>query len=277
MTYILFRRYSLASTGSGVSSTSSLSDIWAGAGPGGGASVWGGDHNDVTLGLYSGAGPGDLLRRRGSDSDCFSARTLRETELGAWHREAARRRSSGYVSDASPAPAPTPVPGPAPSPGMEHVPQWLKHLRLHKYTECIMRLTYQDLVSLTDEQLQGMSVTKGARRKFLLSIQKLGERPQALAEMGARLETENCDMKEILGDLETIVRSPILIEDTFVPDQPGPRGNNDSAADSGAEVSEDEDDQGKRMKAKVDEEASATPSVVPGQQVTTCICEKVST
>ena len=76
--------------------------------------------------------------------------------------------------------------------GMENVPGWLKQLRLHKYTELMMSLSYQELTSLQEDKLQKMNVTKGARRKIILSIEKLSERPKALATICSKLDTEIC-------------------------------------------------------------------------------------
>ena len=115
---------------------------------------------------------------------------------------------------------------------MENVPQWLKQLRLHKYTELMMSLSYEELTSLQEEKLQKMNVTKGARRKILLSIEKLSERPKALATICSKLDTEGCDIKEILTELEIIIKSPILISEISCCS---------SAQDSGAEVSDDEE------------------------------------
>ena len=121
---------------------------------------------------------------------------------------------------------------------MECVPAWLKHLRLHKYTDYIMGLTYQELMELTDEKLQKMNVTQGARKKLLLNIEKLSERPQALTAISTSLENDDCDIKSILVDLETIIRSPIYIEETECDT------SQDCATDSGAEVSDDEETPG---------------------------------
>jgi len=261
------RRFSFTSNESAVSSCSSLSDIWAGTGAGAGQeSVW---SADMSLGLYTGQAssihahaPTVELRRRGSDSECFSIRrqtgddmvTGRDSDLFSWHE--ARRRSSGYVSDCSsvsPGPCSTP-PSAAPSssitavpehasPGMEYIPIWLKHLRLHKYTDFIMGLTYQELMQITEEKLINFNVTKGARRKILLSIDKLSERPKTLEILNSNLDTDGCDIKEVLLELETIAKSPILIEDKTEADDANDevRSRHVSAPDSGAEVSEDDD------------------------------------
>lgn len=255
------RRFSFASNESALSSNSSLSEIWAGPGTqtGAGASVWGpgGGDNDLTMGLCTGTLD---LRRRGSDSDCFNLRQRQQQQqdldLFAWHE--ARRRSSGYVSDGSGSSVSPGTCSISPvsrqfSPGMEYVPAWLKHLRLHKYTEYIMSLTYQELLELTDDKLQKMNVTQGARKKLLLNIEKLSERPQALIAIGTTLENDDCDIKNVLADLESIIRSPIYIEDVECDT------SQECATDSGAEVSDDEETTG--------DECASEKQQVTGQQL----------
>ena len=95
--------------------------------------------------------------------------------------------------------------------GMELVPAWLKLLRLHKYTELMMGLTYEEMVSLTEEQLEVQGVTKGARRKIVTNIAKLRDRPRILAEISAHLDREDCSVKKVLMELEILLKSPIKI------------------------------------------------------------------
>lgn len=121
-------------------------------------------------------------------------------------------------------------------PGMEHVPLWLKSLRLHKYTDLVMSMTYDEMTGLTEEKLEHLSVTKGARRKIVASIQKLLERPTFLATIDRDLDHEDCDVKKVLMELESVIKSPIKIEE-----EENLRRRHDSARDSGAEVSEDEE------------------------------------
>ena len=59
------------------------------------------------------------------------------------------------------------------------------------------RLSYPELLSLTEEQLAGLGVTVGARRKILASVDRLQERPRLLASLGHRLEREGCDLREV--------------------------------------------------------------------------------
>ena len=101
-------------------------------------------------------------------------------------------------------------------------------------------VTHKSLIGTTKnklqfkEKLQQMNVTKGARRKILLSIEKLSERPKVLATINSKLDRECGDMKEILLELETLIKSPILILEKE-------KRTVDTGDDSGAEVSDDEE------------------------------------
>jgi len=181
----------------------------------------------------------------------FSVDTRRDSELSG----CSDRRSSGFVSDfdrrdssssnssighfgsfSEHQPIAPQLPAPVIHAGMEHVPQWLKSLRLHKYTDLIMSMTYAEMTALTEEKLEHLNVTKGARRKIIASIQKLEERPSTLAAIDTELEIEDCDIKKVLVELESVIKSPIKIEE-----EENPRSRHDSAIDSGTEVSEDEE------------------------------------
>ena len=96
---------------------------------------------------------------------------------------------------------------------MELVPAWLKLLRLHKYTELIMSLSYEEMLSLTEEQLEARGVTKGARRKIVTNIAKLRDRPRILAEISASLDREEVSVKKVLMELEILLKSPIRVWD----------------------------------------------------------------
>ena len=63
------------------------------------------------------------------------------------------------------------------------VPVWLKGLRLHKYSHLFSLMSYEEMLSLTEEQLELQGVTKGARHKIALSIIRLRERPTLLAQL----------------------------------------------------------------------------------------------
>ena len=69
------------------------------------------------------------------------------------------------------------------------------------------------------------------------------------------METEGCDIKVILLELEAIVKSPILIEDED-PQVANARSRRNSAPDSGAEVSDDEEN--KKLDADVEQQDTVT-------------------
>jgi hypothetical protein len=60
---------------------------------------------------------------------------------------------------------------------------WLKSLRLHKYTTMFQQMTYDQMIALDEQQLETQSVTKGARRKILQSVQKLRERVDFMQQL----------------------------------------------------------------------------------------------
>ncbi|XP_050985713.1 protein Smaug homolog 2 isoform X1 [Labeo rohita] len=67
--------------------------------------------------------------------------------------------------------------------GMKDVPAWLKSLRLHKYASLFSQMTYEEMMILTEQHLESQNVTKGARHKIALSIQKLRERQSVLKSL----------------------------------------------------------------------------------------------
>ncbi|EPB68698.1 hypothetical protein ANCCEY_12210 [Ancylostoma ceylanicum] len=81
-------------------------------------------------------------------------------------------------------------------PGMRDVPAWLKSLRLHKYTSLFAELSYEEMMTLDEAELERRNVTKGARTKILQSIQKLYSRS---------------------ADLRTMHEADILITSPFLP------------------------------------------------------------
>lgn len=70
---------------------------------------------------------------------------------------------------------------------------WLKSLRLHKYTNMFQQMNYDQMMTLNEHQLELQSVTKGARRKILQSVQKLRERVDFLKQLErVRISTHIC-------------------------------------------------------------------------------------
>ncbi|XP_056269255.1 protein Smaug homolog 1 isoform X2 [Pseudoliparis swirei] len=89
--------------------------------------------------------------------------------------------------------------------GMRDVPAWLKSLRLHKYAALFSTMTYDEMMSLTEEQLE---VTKGARHKIVISILKLKERQNLLRSLEKDV-LEGSNLRAPLQELHQIVLTPI--------------------------------------------------------------------
>ncbi|XP_044254975.1 protein Smaug homolog 1 [Tribolium madens] len=95
-------------------------------------------------------------------------------------------------------------------PVMKSILSWLKSLRLHKYSWVFHNLTYQQMLDLSDDTLQAIGITKGARHKLLLSIAKLKERSTMLTE----LETEvmnGGDLNLALKKLKSVLQTPLQV------------------------------------------------------------------
>ena len=60
---------------------------------------------------------------------------------------------------------------------------WLKSLRLHKYAKIFTDITYDEMLNLTEDYLESKDVTKGARNKIILCIQKIKERKKLLLQL----------------------------------------------------------------------------------------------
>ncbi|XP_015911017.1 protein Smaug homolog 1 isoform X2 [Parasteatoda tepidariorum] len=95
--------------------------------------------------------------------------------------------------------------------GMKDVPCWLKGLRLHKYSYIFKNMTYEEMMSISEEKLEKMSITKGARHKIVLSIHKLKERQSNLRSLEKDLEegegTIRCALNEVKGMLQTPIKA----------------------------------------------------------------------
>ncbi|XP_078462292.1 protein Smaug homolog 1 isoform X2 [Lampetra planeri] len=92
--------------------------------------------------------------------------------------------------------------------GMRDVPAWLKSLRLHKYASLFSQLNYDEMMALSEQQLECQNVTKGARHKIVLSIQKLKDRQNTLRALEREvLETGN--LRNALSELHQTIVTPI--------------------------------------------------------------------
>ncbi|KAJ8280683.1 hypothetical protein GJAV_G00057730 [Gymnothorax javanicus] len=92
--------------------------------------------------------------------------------------------------------------------GMKDVPAWLKSLRLHKYASLFSQLTYDEMMILTEQHLESKNVTKGARHKIALSIQKLRERQSVLKSLEKDI-LEGGNLRSALQELQQIIITPI--------------------------------------------------------------------
>ncbi|XP_021164639.2 protein Smaug homolog 1 [Fundulus heteroclitus] len=92
--------------------------------------------------------------------------------------------------------------------GMRDVPAWLKSLRLHKYAALFSTMTYVEMMSLTEEQLEAQKVTKGARHKIIISIQKLKERQNLLRSLEKDV-LEGGNLRTPLQELHQMIMTPI--------------------------------------------------------------------
>lgn len=113
--------------------------------------------------------------------------------------------SSGYHSDGY-----CPIQGSYPV-GMCNIPQWLKSLRLHKYTYVFNNMTYERMFTLTEDYLKSMSITQGASRKLANCIEKLKTRCEILeqAELSLTQNPNRTTVAEAIKELESIVSSPM--------------------------------------------------------------------
>lgn len=95
--------------------------------------------------------------------------------------------------------------------GMKYVGAWLKKLRLHKYAYIFENFTFDGMMDITDEFLEKLTVTQGARTKLVNSIQKLKERY-------TRLSQAEQDLKN--GKITTDAAIQLLIEFVETPMKP---------------------------------------------------------
>ncbi|XP_063130278.1 protein Smaug homolog 1 isoform X5 [Rattus norvegicus] len=88
------------------------------------------------------------------------------------------------------------------------VPAWLKSLRLHKYAALFSQMTYEEMMALTECQLEAQNVTKGARHKIVISIQKLKERQNLLKSLERDI-IEGGSLRIPLQELHQMILTPI--------------------------------------------------------------------
>ncbi|XP_071786215.1 protein Smaug homolog 1-like [Asterias amurensis] len=120
--------------------------------------------------------------------------------------------------------------------GMRDVPSWLKSLRLHKYSGLFQQMSYDEMMLLNEYQLESMNVTKGARHKIVLSIQKLKERQQMLLSLEKDIANDNSpgNLRNALNEVKSMLNTPIKVYEEMDPSnensstsQPGEDGDKD--------------------------------------------------
>jgi PHAT/SAM domain (Sterile alpha motif) len=93
--------------------------------------------------------------------------------------------------------------------GMGHIGVWLKSLRLHKYFWLFSNMSYEQMMEMTEEYLESLGVTKGARHKLVLCIQKLSERVPLLKQIEKELIDGSRPLKNGLDELTNIILTPM--------------------------------------------------------------------
>jgi hypothetical protein len=93
--------------------------------------------------------------------------------------------------------------------GMNHIPIWLKSLRLHKYQWLFTNMSYEQMLEITEEYLENLGVTKGARHKLVLCIQKLAERISLLKQVEKELMDGTRPLKAALDEMMNVVLTPM--------------------------------------------------------------------
>lgn len=97
-----------------------------------------------------------------------------------------------------------------PGSGMKDVHSWLKSLRLHKYSELFSSMNYHQMMSLTEDELESKGVTKGARHKIILNINKLKNRVNNLKALEQSLGDEGPQyVRQALNELKALLTTPI--------------------------------------------------------------------
>lgn len=104
--------------------------------------------------------------------------------------------------------------GTAPNVGMASIAHWLKSLRLHKYVWLFSNLTYEQMMEMTEEYLASLGVTKGARHKLVLCIQKLRERYVTMVRLEKELLAvgsvgSKAQLGAVFEELTNIVLTPM--------------------------------------------------------------------
>ncbi|XP_005458949.1 protein Smaug homolog 1 isoform X3 [Oreochromis niloticus] len=146
-------------------------------------------------------------QRYGSDDRLNGWQSSRDSGIGGgWHQHGCENGHLPlYPSSSVPATINTVGTGGGSN---ANVPAWLKSLRLHKYAALFSTMTYDEMMALTEEQLEAQKVTKGARHKIVISIQKLKERQNLLRSLEKDV-LEGGNLRAPLQELHQMIMTPI--------------------------------------------------------------------
>ncbi|CAJ1050038.1 protein Smaug homolog 1 isoform X4 [Xyrichtys novacula] len=147
-------------------------------------------------------------QRYGSDDRLNGWQGSRDSGLGGgWHQQQGSENGHLLLYPSSSVPATINTVGIGGG-GNSNVPAWLKSLRLHKYAALFSTMTYDEMMSLTEEHLEAQKVTKGARHKIVISIQKLKERQNLLRSLEKDV-LEGSNLRAPLQELHQMIMTPI--------------------------------------------------------------------
>uniref|UniRef100_UPI00398E3F15 protein Smaug homolog 1-like isoform X2 n=1 Tax=Pristiophorus japonicus TaxID=55135 RepID=UPI00398E3F15 len=144
------------------------------------------------------------------------------------------------------------------------VPTWLKSLRLHKYASLFSQLTYEEMMTLTEHQLESQNVTKGARHKIALSIQKLRERQGVLKSLEKDI-LEGGNLRNALQELQQIIITPIK---AYTPPQLTPKERHNTDPNNSSNTIPGLGTDSRTAKAAAEKES--TSDGFQSQSVSTC-------
>ena len=91
--------------------------------------------------------------------------------------------------------------------GMKDVPSWLKSLCFHKYAALFSQMSYEEMMTLTEQHLESQNVTKGVCHKIALSIQKPRERQSVLKSLEKDVLEGN--LPNALQEIQQIIITPM--------------------------------------------------------------------
>ncbi|OQR72145.1 protein Smaug1-like [Tropilaelaps mercedesae] len=73
----------------------------------------------------------------------------------------------------------------------------------------LMSMSYEQMLALTDDQLEAHGVTQGARNKLMLNISKLTQRQRRLATLQKDVDRGEADLKQVFDEIRAMLVTPI--------------------------------------------------------------------